>query len=97
MKKFCITVSLILLITAIFELNVEYGYYQVLRWAVMICAGLLAVLFKDKNTTLFIIFCIITILFNPIIPIYFDRNTWRIIDGITGLLFLVPIIKKFKL
>lgn len=97
MKIFSISVALILLITAFFELNVEYGYYQVLRWIVMISSGLIAISFKDKDTALFVLFCAIAIFFNPIFPIYFSRNVWRIIDGIVAILFFVPTLKKYKI
>jgi len=95
MKNFLIITAILLLITAFADLHVGYGYYQLLRWCVTICSGLMAISFKDKDIFLFITFCIIAVLFNPIVPIYFDKYLWKIIDGITGVFFIgVHLYKK---
>ena len=93
MKKLIIIVLLLLLITGSFDFSLEYGYYQILRWLVFICSGMIAYKNFNVNKGIFSIFCFITILFNPIIPIYFSKDTWRIIDIITGLGFLTYIWK----
>ncbi len=71
-----------------------YSYYQILRW--FIC-GLMGYLFyfsyQDKNTTWSWIFGVITILFNPIIPIYFSRETWFILDVTVAILLFINTIK----
>lgn len=95
MKNYTIIISIILLLTAIIDFDIPYWYYQLLRWAVCILAVLKAYNIKDYRNTLFIIFCIIAILFNPIAPIYFDRDVWRVVDGITGGLFLFFEFKKW--
>ena len=74
MKPFTIILSIILLITAIADLGLGIGYYQILRWAVSIGAVIWALQFNKKNQGLFITFCITAILFNPIAPIYLGRE-----------------------
>ncbi len=92
MKIFVLITSLFLIITAVADLHVGYGYYQLLRWLTTICSILCALNFKDKSTTFFVLFCIIAVLFNPIAPIYLDKDIWKTIDLITGVVFTVPIL-----
>lgn len=94
MKPFTIILSIILLITATADLGLGIGYYQILRLTVTIGAVIWALQFNNKNQNLFITFCIIAIFFNPIAPIYLDRGLWQIIDFITAIIFILPLIKK---
>jgi uncharacterized membrane protein len=72
-----------------------YGYYQILRWVVAGVAGYSAYLaYKDKNKLWTWIFGIVAVLFNPIAPIYLDRETWSVINIIVAGIFLVDIIKN---
>ena len=71
-----------------------YGYYQILRWlifgtAIFILYAILE--FKKRNWTW--IMAIITILFNPIVPIHLAKETWIVIDLIVAVIFLVSIFK----
>ena len=75
-----------LLLVAIASL--PYGYYWFLRIAITIIAGINAFsVFEKENKLLFIIFLAIAILFNPIIPIHLDKDTWAPIDLVSGLFF----------
>ncbi len=94
MKYFLIFCSLLLLITTFVDLHIGYGYYQILRWCVCVFSVLVAINLKDKNITLFVLFCIIAVLFNPIAPIYLDKNLWKILDGITGIFLLWCLFNK---
>ena len=96
MRIFTIIVAIILLITAFVDLGVGIAYYQILRWMTTICAGLLAIRFYEKNQVLFITFCIIAVLFNPIAPIYLGRNLWRIADALTATIFTYTYIRTFR-
>lgn len=72
-----------------------YGYYQILRWVVFGTAGYSAYLaYENKQAPWTWIFGIITILFNPIAPIYLDRGTWSVIDIVVAVILLVSIAKK---
>lgn len=94
MKQFSIILIILLIITAIVDLGVGIGYYTLLRFLVTFGAILWAIQFYGKNQNLFITFCIIAILFNPIIPIYLGRELWRIVDFITGIIFVIPLTKN---
>ncbi len=87
-------ISAALLLFGIAELPI--GYYTLLRIVVTLTAGIL--FFDEFNEGPgFWLFTsgIIAILFNPIMPIYFnDKSTWAVIDLVTGVLF---IIKSFNL
>lgn len=74
-----------------------YGYYQILRWAVTGIAGYLAFIANEnENTAWMWIMGIIAVLFNPIIPIYLDRETWTIIDVAVAGVFFVNIFQMKK-
>jgi len=74
---------------AIFKLPIEY--YTFLRTIVSLGALLLIYVWtKQKNYALTIVFILVLILFNPLLPIYLHRKSiWIPIDIITGLLFLL--------
>lgn len=66
-----------------------YGYYILLRWTVSISALLLTYKYYGlKKHLLMIVFGVISILFNPIAPIYLNKELWIIIDFIVAGLFL---------
>jgi glucose-6-phosphate-specific signal transduction histidine kinase len=71
-------------------LQVPYGYYQFLRLASLPLFGVLAFNeYKRKYYSLTILCVCAALLFNPIIPVYLDRNTWQNIDKLmASLMFL---------
>ena len=83
-----------LLFLAIIDLPI--GYYTFLR--ILVTIGAIGIIIKDIENGInfwIIIFGIIIILFNPLIPIYLnDKSAWIPIDIITAVLFL---IKSFTL
>jgi len=96
-KNILTIISVAMLFLAIPSLF-SYGYYQFLRWVVTGTAIFILYLsYKlDKKMWLWLM-AAIAILFNPILPIYFDKETWVVIDLVVALLFLVSIFKiKFK-
>jgi len=71
-----------------------YGYYQFLRWLILGVGGYSAYLSYNSGRKIWTgIFCIIALLFNPIIPFYLSRDTWQFIDVIVAIIFLVSIFK----
>lgn len=71
-----------------------YGYYQILRWVICGLSGYLVYLaYNEKKNVWVWIFGILTVLFNPILPIYLDRDTWSIIDVITAVIIFISIFK----
>lgn len=90
-------VSIIMLIWA--SRYNPYIYYQILRWIVCIVSGYTAFIEYKKNKVWMAIFALISILFNPIAPFYFNRETWRIIDIIIAVIILISIFvfKEYKI
>ena len=83
-------ISAILLLLGI--LSLPYGYYQLLRILITISAGLCTFeSFNKNNQPMMYLFLLITILFNPLLPIHLDKSIWIIIDLITALFFLISI------
>ena len=70
-------------------LNLPIGYYTFLR--IIITLGAISVIAYEYNNELtfwVIIFAIIAILFNPIIPVYLNnKSSWVLIDIIAAFLF----------
>jgi hypothetical protein len=67
-----------------------YGYYQLLRWITCGAAVWMAYLAYgwEKNWAT-VIFAIVAVLFNPLIPIHLSRELWQPIDLITAVLFVI--------
>lgn len=91
-----ITASM-LFVSVFFKL--PYGYYTLLRVIVFIASGLIAIAaYKLHRYYWMAILILITLLFNPIIKVHFVRGTWRGIDLLAGVVFLIFIfnLKKKK-
>jgi len=78
-----------LLLLAIASLPI--GYYTFLRIVVCIASVVLCIVYFENIKLLAIIFGIIAILFNPILPIYLSKETWIPIDVITAIVFVVSV------
>ena len=95
MKAFLI-VCAVLLFAAVFKLPI--GYFTFLR--ITITLGALLIVFTEykKQTTFWvIIFGLIAILFNPVIPVYlYKKSLWFPIDILVGVLFLVKAFTPSK-
>lgn len=92
-KNITSAISVILLLLAIPAIW-PYGYYIFLRWIITASAIFLVwVAYKLEKRFWLILMGIVTLLFNPIAPIYLDKGTWVIIDFIVAILFLVSIFK----
>jgi len=92
-KNIASAISIIMLLLAI-PTFWAYGYYVLLRWVVTISAVfLLSLAYESKKTFWFFSMGIVAILFNPIIPVHLDKETWVMIDFITAILFLISISK----
>lgn len=60
-----------------------------LRW--IVCAAAVAIaahLFQGESYKHAWLFVIIAVIFNPIAPIHFDREVWRVIDALAALPFI---------
>jgi len=67
-----------------------YGYYQFLRLAVFIAAGLSSWRsWKEGRPFWAVVLASLALLFNPFQPIHFRRDEWAWIDALAALIFLV--------
>jgi|SRR3989344_2090709 len=72
-----------------------YSYYQITRWFTAISSAYLASQYAEKHKTAFMwVFIALAILFNPIFPFYFAKDTWHIFDVIGAVLFFGSLFIK---
>ena len=74
-----------------------YGYYQFLRWVILVIGAYSAYLVYNTEKKIWAwIFGIIAILFNPIIPLTFQRDIWQTIDVIVAIIFFTSLFQKHE-
>jgi uncharacterized membrane protein YqaE (UPF0057 family) len=83
----------LLLITGIMDFHLGYGYFQILRWVVCVCASLVAFDYYKTNSKMYILYLIIAILFNPIAPIFLGKDLWKLLDILCMVAFVPAFIK----
>ena len=84
--------AIVILVGALW--NHPYSYFQILRWIISIVGAYSAYLsFNSKRGFWGWIFVVIAIVFNPIAPIFFQKQTWAVLDIIASILMFVSIIK----
>ena len=69
----------------------SYGVYQLSKWGV--CAAAIFGVCNVKSGWRFAL-AAVAVLFNPILPIHFVRDTWQILNGVAAAVFLVPVVRK---
>lgn len=85
--------AIVLLIIAV--LDNPYVYYQVLKWSILIIGSYSSYLAYNNNRIKWSwIFALTALLFNPILPFYFQKETWQFIDIIVAIIFLISIISN---
>jgi hypothetical protein len=84
------------IILGIALLPITGGFYTLVRIAITIGAVIAA--FQNSSNginTWSIMFGIVAILFNPIIPVYLhDKGAWMMIDIIAMILFIIQIVRN---
>lgn len=78
------------LFIALFD-GLPYGYFTLLRFVVCAVGAYLAYkTYEGNKESIWVwLFGGIAVLFNPIIPIHLQRETWWVIDLIVGVFFLL--------
>lgn len=74
-----------------------YGYYQLLRLVVCgVSAYVAIVAYKWHRLWATVIFAIVTVLFNPLLPLHLSKEIWQPIDLVCALLFVIVglVLKK---
>ena len=84
------------IILGIALLPITGGFYTLVRIAITIGAVIAAFQNSSKFIIIWIImFGIVAILFNPIIPVYLhDKGAWMMIDIIAMILFIIQIVRN---
>lgn len=73
-------------------LDLPYGYYTLLRIVVTAVAGYGIYAFFQKNIRIIIlIFSGIAVIFNPLIPVHLEKETWQVINVVVGSFFLISL------
>ena len=78
---FISTGNIVLLFLALAHL--PYVYYKFLRITLFASGIYFINFYQQKSVALVIIFMFITILYNPIIPIYLTRDIWTVLNILT--------------
>lgn len=67
-----------------------YGFYTLLRLIIFVCSGLIIYLSyigtKTINLTV-VVFGLVLLIYNPIIPVHLDRDLWLPINFLTAAIF----------
>ena len=83
------------LLIAIFNKQ-QYSYFVFLRWFIMTSFVYYAYKsFKEKQIGIFIFYIAISILFNPFKKVWFQKDTWHLIDGLVAAFLLLTILYDF--
>ena len=93
-KNIASGIAILMLLLAIPSGAWPYGYYILLRWVVTgvaVFVWWIASELERKGWSWVMIG--IAILFNPLIPIHLDKETWIVIDFIIAALFLISVFK----
>jgi len=77
--------------------DMPYGYYQLLRFFVCGVGAYGAYLcYEQKKIEWAWILGIIALLFNPFMKFYLEKDTWKLIDLIVGIVFCIYFMIKVK-
>lgn len=83
---------IILLIIVLIAIGkMPYGYYEFLRNFVSMSSLLLLIyeLKQTTKTTSVYFYVALILLFNPIVPFYFSKNTWILLDVLSVILICI--------
>ena len=65
------------------------GFYTFTRIAISLCSAYAAYCFYKDGKNIWIIMVLVTILYNPILPVYlYDRGLWQVLNILTALIFI---------
>ncbi|MCE6007444.1 DUF6804 family protein [Acinetobacter soli] len=79
-----------LLIAATGDNDFDYGFYQLLRFVAFFTFSFAAYVSYSNNQQIMpFILGLIAVVFNPFVPIHFDKDTWQVIDVFAGVLLIL--------
>ncbi len=91
-RSFPLVVSVALLVFALFAGSVDIGFFTFLRWVISASTVYyLYVIYKNNQGWGFWVWvlALLAILFNPLVPIYLDRDVWHFFDLIAAVLLSI--------
>ena len=75
----------------------RYSYYIFLRWYVFISCIYFAYKSNEENNKIWlVVFSVISLLFNPIIPVYLKKEIWSLIDIGSGVIIFISLFYNKK-
>ena len=78
-------------------LDMPYGYYQIVRFAIMIGFIILAYnAYENKQHTFVILYVCLAILFQPFIKIVIGRELWNVVDVLLAIGLIASVFIKPK-
>lgn len=90
----CLAVALLALLCLA---PMPYGYYTVVRWAIIGLCGWLGYTFYEEQKNGLVVLCgLIAIIFQPIIRIHFERTTWSILDALIAIALVAYVVYTAK-
>jgi hypothetical protein len=93
-KNIASGIAILMLLLAIPSGIWPYGYYMLLRWVITgVALFVLWIAYNLKRQGWLWVMIGIAVLFNPVAPIYLDKEIWVIIDFIAAVIFLISIFK----
>ncbi len=83
--KFVLAIALLICLA-----DMPYGYFQLVRFLALVGFALLAyAAYENHESTAFIVYVGLAILFQPLLKIALGRTIWNILDVIVGIVLLV--------
>ena len=99
-SKFYVLPLVIAAILFVSIAELPYGFYTFMRIVVPLLSGIyliFAFLLTDGFNLMHIPNILIVILWNPILPIYLDKETWVVIDAIAGISQIIMAFYAYRL
>lgn len=85
------SILVLLLITA--NVSAPYFYYQIVKLLTTLSLSFLAYKSYIYNSQIFTyIFAFLALLFQPLVPIYFGKEGWVVLDYLTSLILFIYIL-----
>ena len=74
--------------------GLSYGFFNLLRLVVCISSAIIAWMsYQEKREIWVWVFASIAILFNPMFPVYLNRETWLPIDLFVGIFMFISVFR----
>lgn len=77
--------------------HMPYGYYTVMRWATAIVLGCWAYRYSQRKMTAPAIIAVgALVIYQPILKVAMDRDTWHVLDVVLAVALIVATIVEYR-